>query len=60
MFRQIVSFFLISAGRIDHGHHASKPILSLHDAVQFNKAVAKAKQLVDPSKIFENLTTSTI
>ncbi|XP_066925295.1 alkaline phosphatase-like [Clytia hemisphaerica] len=38
---------LVEAGRIDHGHHASKPVLALHDLVEFNKAVTKAKEIVN-------------
>ena len=29
-------------GRIDHGHHAGKAHLALHDAVEMANAVAKA------------------
>lgn len=40
----------ISAGRIDHGHHDSQAKLALNEVVEFNRAVAKAKELTNPGK----------
>ncbi|XP_065640705.1 alkaline phosphatase, tissue-nonspecific isozyme isoform X6 [Hydra vulgaris] len=34
-------------GRIDHGHHANKAFHALHDTVELNDAVHKAKEITD-------------
>ncbi|KAK3105350.1 hypothetical protein FSP39_023195 [Pinctada imbricata] len=38
-------FLLVEAGRIDHGHHATKAYLALHDTLAFDDAVAKAVEM---------------
>ena len=43
----LTSFFSLSAGRIDHGHHDGSAIRALTDAVALNKAVAKAIDTVN-------------
>lgn len=38
-------FFCSVSGRIDHGHHASKAKHALFEAVEFDKAIARAAEL---------------
>ncbi|KAL9968703.1 hypothetical protein ACROYT_G020821 [Oculina patagonica] len=40
-------FLLVEGGRIDHGHHDGSAINALTDTVAFNKAVAKALEIVN-------------
>ncbi|XP_065640700.1 alkaline phosphatase isoform X1 [Hydra vulgaris] len=40
-------FLLVEGGRIDHGHHANKAFHALHDTVELNDAVHKAKEITD-------------
>lgn len=40
-------FLMVEGGRIDHGHHAGNAYRSLHDTVEFSKAVATALQMTD-------------
>ena len=39
----------ILGGRIDHGHHDTRPVKSLHDVLAFANAVQKAADLTDES-----------
>ena len=39
------------AGRIDHGHHANKAFLALHDTVELGKAVEIATNITKPSSV---------
>ncbi|XP_002159471.2 alkaline phosphatase isoform X1 [Hydra vulgaris] len=43
-------FLLVEGGRIDHGHHDNKAFHALHDAVELNHAVQKAKDITDPNE----------
>ena len=45
-----LSFLLFPGGRIDHGHHDGSAINALTDTVAFNKAVAKALEIVNKGK----------
>ncbi|KAL3861252.1 hypothetical protein ACJMK2_007300 [Sinanodonta woodiana] len=40
-------FLLVEGGRIDHGHHDSKPAKALHDLVAFDHAVAKGVEMTN-------------
>ena len=40
----------ISGGRIDHAHHDSKAVKSLHEVVAFATAVQKAMDLTEESE----------
>ena len=40
---------LFLAARIDHGHHASKPVLALHDTIELARAVKRAKKITKKS-----------
>ena len=45
-------FYYSPGAKIDIAHHFNAPVLPIHDAVQLGKAVQKAKELVNPSKLF--------
>ncbi|XP_075461983.1 alkaline phosphatase-like isoform X2 [Ascaphus truei] len=38
-------FLLVEGGRIDHGHHAGKASLALHETVEFDRAIGLAGDL---------------
>ncbi|XP_059170472.1 alkaline phosphatase, tissue-nonspecific isozyme-like [Physella acuta] len=43
-------FLFVEGGRIDHGHHWSKPAVALHETVTFSKAVDIALQMTNASE----------
>ena len=51
-------FFFLPGGRIDHGHHDSKAVKALNEAVSMNKAVTKALQMVNKGKITPFIATN--
>ncbi|KAM4704097.1 alkaline phosphatase-like [Rhinophrynus dorsalis] len=38
-------FLVVEGGRIDHGHHAGKASLALHEAVELDRAIGAAQKL---------------
>uniref|UniRef100_A0A4W4FRS1 alkaline phosphatase n=1 Tax=Electrophorus electricus TaxID=8005 RepID=A0A4W4FRS1_ELEEL len=48
--------FVEDNGRIDHGHHSSEAKLSLHEAVEFDRAIARAAELTSE---LDTLTVAT-
>ncbi|XP_057299612.1 alkaline phosphatase-like isoform X1 [Hydractinia symbiolongicarpus] len=47
---------LVEAGRVDHGHHASKPFQALHDTVEMGRAVKKATSMTNPEETLTIVT----
>lgn len=41
---------MVEGGRIDHAHHAGNAFRALHDCIEFARAVAAARKLVDPDE----------
>merc|ERR1719259_983902 len=42
-------FLLVEGGRIDHAHHNSNAYRALHETVEFDNAIAKARQMTSSS-----------
>jgi alkaline phosphatase len=47
-------FLLIEAGRIDHGHHETRPRYALDEYVQFDNTIGKTKQLLKEKGILDD------
>ncbi len=43
-------FLMVEAGRIDHAHHAANAYRALTDTIELSRAVARARELVDPKR----------
>lgn len=41
----VISVYVFPRGRIDHGHHASEAKHALHEAVEFDRAIARAAEM---------------
>ena len=46
--------FLFLAARIDHGHHASQPVLALHDTIEMARAVERVKNITKKGMLSKN------
>jgi len=47
-------FLLIEAGRIDHGHHETRPRYALDEYVQFDNTIGKTKQLLKEKGLLDD------
>ncbi len=47
-------FLLIEGGRIDHGHHETRPRYALDEYVQFDHSIGKAKQLLKEKNVIDD------
>ncbi|CAF1165886.1 unnamed protein product [Adineta steineri] len=47
-------FLLIEGGKIDHGHHDTKPRYALDEYVEFDNAIGQAKQLLKEKGVLDD------